>query len=76
MWNLIFKNDTNELIHKTGTDLEIWKSNQRGNMEREGISQELGMNVYTLLYIRYIINKALLYNTGNYTQYFVITYMR
>ena len=76
MWNLIFKNDTNELIHKTGTDLEILKSNQRGNMEREGISQELGMNVYTLLYIRYIINKALLYNTGNYTQYFVITYMR
>ena len=21
IWNLIFKNDTNELIHKTGTDL-------------------------------------------------------
>ena len=38
MWNLIFKNDTNELIHKTGTDLEILKLKQRGNMEVEGIS--------------------------------------
>ena len=27
IWNLIFKNDTNELIHKIGTDLEILKSN-------------------------------------------------
>ena len=47
MWNLIFKNDTNELIHKTGTDLEILKLNQRGNMEGEGINQELGMNIHT-----------------------------
>ena len=32
------------------------------------------MNIYTLLYIKYITNKDLLYGTGNYTQYFVITY--
>ena len=30
-------------------------------------------NIYTLLYIKYITNKDLLY-TENYTQYFVITY--
>ena len=27
MWNLIFKNDTNELIYKTETDLQILKTN-------------------------------------------------
>ena len=33
------------------------------------------MNIYTILYIKQTINKALLYNTGNSTQYSVITYM-
>ena len=40
------------------------------------ISQELGMNMHTPLYIRKITNKDLLYSTGNSTQYSVITYMR
>ena len=31
--------------------------------------------MYTLLYTKYIINKDLLYRTGNSTQYSVITYM-
>ena len=30
--------------------------------------------MYTLLYIKYITNKDLLYNTENYTQYFIMTY--
>ena len=42
----------------------------------EGINKEDGINIYTLLYIKYITNKDLLYSTGNYTQYFVITYKR
>ena len=29
---------------------------------------------YTLLYIKQINNKVLLYSTGNYIQYLVITY--
>ena len=33
------------------------------------------MNIYTLLYIKYIINNGLLYNTGNSIQYPVITYV-
>ena len=41
-----------------------------------GINQDLGINIYTLLYIRQITNKDLLYSTGNSTQYSVITYMR
>ena len=35
---------------------------------------EFGINIYALLYIQQIANKDLPYRTGNYTQYFVITY--
>ena len=38
------------------------------------INWVFGVNRYTLLYIKQISNKDLLYSTGNYTQYFVITY--
>ena len=38
-----------------------------------GINYKVGINIYTLLYVKYITNKVLLYSTGNYTQYFVIT---
>ena len=48
---------------------------QRGKVGVGGINWEFGINVYTLLYIKYIINKDLLYRTGNSTQYSVITYM-
>ena len=41
-----------------------------------GINQEIGSNIYMVLYIKQIANKDLLYSTGNYTQYFVITYKR
>ena len=38
------------------------------------INQEFEINRYTLLYIKQINNKNLLYSTGNYIQYLVITY--
>ena len=38
------------------------------------INQEFGIKIYTLLYIKQITNKDLLYSTGNYIQYLVITY--
>ena len=34
----------------------------------------VGININTLLYIKQITNKDLLYSTGKSTQYFVITY--
>ena len=34
----------------------------------------VGINIYTLLYVKQVNNKDLLYNTRNYTQFFVITY--
>ena len=72
---LNLKNDTNELIYKTEIDPQtqktnLWLSKGKG----EGISQEDRINRYTLLYIKQIANKDLLHNTGNNTQYFVITY--
>ena len=49
------KNDTNELLYKTETDLKISKSNMVAKGEtwsRGGINQELGTNIHTQLYIR------------------------
>ena len=57
------------------TDIENKLMVTKGEMWRGGINQELGINIYTLLSIKQINNKDILYSTGNYIQYFVITYM-
>ena len=74
MWNL--KYDTNELIYKTEIDSQtqktnLWLPKRKGGGGR--INSEFGINRYTLLFIKQI-NKDLLYSTGNYIQYLVITY--
>ena len=43
--------------------------------EGSGRDWEIGIDIYTLLYIKYITNKDLLYSTGNSTQYSVMAYM-
>ena len=43
--------------------------------ERGEINWETGTDICTLLYIKQITNKDLLYSTGNSTQYSVMTYM-
>ena len=73
MWNL--KKITNALTYKTERDSQktnLWLSQWKGR--GAGINQEVGINVYTLLYITQITNKDLLFSSGNYTQHFVITY--
>ena len=40
-----------------------------------GINWEVGIDIYTLLYMKEITKKCLLYNTGNSTQYSVMTYV-
>ena len=40
-----------------------------------GINWEIGIDIYTLLYIKQITNKDLLYSTGKSTQYSVMAYM-
>ena len=39
-----------------------------------GINQEFEVKIYTLLYIKQTTNKDLQYNTGNYTEFLIITY--
>ena len=44
-----------------------------GYGQGEGIVREFGMDMYTLLDLKWITNKDLLYITGNFAQYFVKT---
>ena len=41
----------------------------------EGIFRELGMDMYTLLYLKWVTNKDLLHSTGNSAQCYVATRM-
>ena len=46
----------------------------KGKCGAGGINQGVGIDMYTLLYIKQIGNKDLLYGTGESMQYYVITY--
>ena len=39
----------------------------------KGVVRNLGMDVYTLLYLKWVTNKDLLNSTGNSAQYYVKT---
>ena len=72
MWNLI-KKPKNLFPKQRLTDTEnklMVKEGERWG----GINEEVGINIYILLYTKEITNKNLLYGTENYTQCFVITY--
>ena len=45
----------------------------RGKGRGKGIVREFGIDMYTLLYLKWITNKDLLYSTGNSAQYYVTT---
>ena len=47
--------------------MNLWGSGV-GVGGREGIVREFGMDVCTLLYLKWITNKDLLYSTGNSAQ--------
>ena len=42
-----------------------------GKGRRAGIVREFGIDMYTLLYFKWITNKDLLYSIGNSVQYYV-----
>ena len=74
---ILKKYGTNELIYKTEIESQIQKTNLWLPREKVGggINCEIGIDIYTLLYIKQITNKNLLYSTENSTQYSVMTYM-
>ena len=77
MCNLKKKKGTNELIYKTEIESQMQKTNLwlPGGKGMGRTNWEIGIDVYTLLYIKQITNKDLLYSTGNSTQQSVMTYM-
>ena len=75
MWNLK-RNDTNELIYKTETDTDLEnKLTVKEEGWGEGLVREFGIDMYTLLYLRWITNKDLRYSTGNSAQCYVAAWM-
>ena len=67
---------TNELIYKTEIELQMQKTNLHlPGCKGGGINWENVIDIYTLLNIKQIANKDLLYRTENSTQYSVMTYM-
>ena len=68
MWNLKNKqtnNECNKTNRLTDTENKLAVTNSE---------MQWGINRYTLLNIKQINSKVLLYSTGNYIQYLVITY--
>ena len=77
MWKLKKKNDTNELIYKIKTVSQTEETNLWLPKGIGGAGGEIGVwiNMYKLLYIKWISNRDLLNSTENYIQSLVITYI-
>ena len=57
------------------TDLENKLMLTSGEGWGEGIVREFGIDMYTLLYLKWITNKDLLYSTGNSAEWYVAAWM-
>ena len=76
MWNLK-TNDTNELTKQKETrKLREWTYSCKGEGWGEGIARGFGMNMYTLLYLRWVTNKDLLSSTWNSAQCYMAAWMK
>ena len=71
------KTDANELIYRTEIESQMQKINfwLPGGKGGGGINWEIGIDIYTLLYIKQITHMDLLYSTGNSPQHSLMTYM-
>ena len=72
-WNL--KYGTNELIYKK-KQIHRHREQTCGYRSGRGMDWEFVISRCKLLYIEWINSKALLYNTGNYSQYHVTDHNR
>ena len=66
------KQNTNEYIYKTETDIENRPVVVKRKGYGGGINWDFGISRHKLLYIGWVNSKVLLYSTGNYIQYPVI----
>ena len=77
---ILKRNGTNELIYKTETEYRLRERTYGlwgvGEGWGEGIGRVFGIDMYTLLYLKWITNKDLLYSTGNSVQCYVAVWMR
>ena len=71
MWNQK-RNNTNEL---TRQKRDSQAENKLRIARREGIIRDFGKVMYTLLYLKWITNKDLLYSTWNSAQCYVPAWM-
>ena len=60
-------------IYKTDSENELMVT--RGEEWGEGIVREIGIDMYALLYLKWVTNKGLLYRTGNSAQCYVAAWM-
>ena len=63
----ILKKGTYEHIYQTERVTDIKNKLMVMGVRGEGINWETGIDIYTLLYVKQITNKDLLYSTGNST---------
>ena len=73
-WNLK-RNYTNLKNTKRLTDLENELMVVSREGRRKGIARKFGMDLYTLLYLKWITHKDLLYSTGNCGQCYVAAWV-
>ena len=75
MWNLN-RNDINELTKQEETHgLREWTYGCWGTEWEEGIVREFGMDMYTVLYLKWITSKDLLSSTRNSAQCYMAAWM-
>ena len=73
----VIRNDINELIYQTETGSQTQRMISRllGGKIGATIVREFGIDMYTLLYLKQITNKDLLYTIGNSAQCYVAAWM-
>ena len=57
------RNDTSELTEEKGTENELMAAGCREEGFGEGIVREFGIDMYTVLYLKWVANKDPLYST-------------
>ena len=76
MWNLI-RNDTNELFKNRNRLIALENELMAAKKEGwgEGIIREFGMDMYTLVYLKWVTNNIVSYSSGNSAQCYVEAWM-